>query len=107
MVSKDLKGDCRDLLRLSNPETKERKENPTSGEPVVETSLEHVPSEIRVQHQHCNSRLCFKLVYERKICYTPEELHSERSEALLFRMLVMFISNYRNKITVRGVSKLV
>jgi hypothetical protein len=44
---------------------------------------------------------------ERNVSYTPEVLRSERREALLFTTLLMFISNYRNKITVWGVSKLV
>jgi hypothetical protein len=46
-------------------------------------------------------------MFERKVSYTPEVLQSERREHLLCRTLLMLISNYRNKITVWGVSKLV
>jgi len=57
---------------------------------------------------HHNSKwLHTTCMFERKVSYTPEVLQSEGRELLLCRTLLMLISNYRNKITVWGVSKLV
>jgi len=58
-------------------------------------------------YHHYSKLLHTTCMFDRKLSYTPEVFQSERREHLLCRTLLMLISNYRNKITVWGVSKLV